>query len=139
MFIYGSSKKNLYKENEPGSFRINLGTILELEGEWEMALLDIDLPLLEKGYRPLYLTLFSNICSSSILEASQKPVFYRIYRSDFKPRKVLKITTPRYVPLNVNSLQTVNMYMLDEKGQKPSFQSGQVNCTLHLRKKNDLS
>ena len=134
IYIYGSSAKDLYEENEPDTFRINLGTTLDLEGKWEMALMDIDLPRLTTNYKPQYITLYSSVCTSSIIGAAQRPILYRFFKSDLRYTKALNITTPRYVPLNTDSLPVIDIYLLDDKGEKPSFQKGQTTCTLHLRK-----
>ena len=134
MYIYAESGTDLYKENDPSDFRIDLGSALELKGDWEVAVLDIDIPKMKKNYSPLYINLYSNICSESIMDGIQRPILYRLFKGNFRGGKALSITTPRYVPLKSNSLRTIGIYILDHKGEKPSFESGRTTCTLHLRK-----
>ena len=134
MYIYAESGKGLYKENDPADFRIDLGTTLELEGDWEIALLDIDLPTMTKDYEAMFVTLYSNICQESIEDGIQRPILYRLFKSYFRSGKALNITTPHYVPVNSQSLRTIHIYILDQRRKKPSFLPGRTTCTLHLRK-----
>ena len=135
MYIYGDSRKNIYQDNESDSFRIDLGTSLELDGKWEIAVLDIDLPTMKKEANiPMYVTLFCNVCEISCVDSSQKPVLYRMYKSDFRAGNSLRITTPRYVPISSKSLRTLDIYILDHNGEIPPFTPGVTTCTLHLRK-----
>ena len=48
MYIYAENGMGTFKDDETSNFRIDLGTTLELQGEWEIALLDIDLPTIKK-------------------------------------------------------------------------------------------
>ena len=134
MYIYAENGMGTYKDDDPANFRIDLGTTIELEGSWEMALLDIDLPTMKKGYNPIFLTLYSDVCSESIEDGVQRPVLHRVFKADFKGGKALTITTPRYVPINSKSIRNIHIYILDYRGEKPSFQQGRTTCTLHLRK-----
>lgn len=134
MYIYAESGKGLYTECEPSDFRIDLGKTIELEGKWEIALLDIDLPTLQRENTTMFLTLYSNVCTESIENGIERPILYRVFKSDFRQGKALTIATPRYVPLSQNSIRTIHIYILDHIRQKPSFRPGRTTCTLHLRK-----
>lgn len=134
MYIFAESGKGLHKENDPADFRIDLGTTLQLDGKWEIALLDIDLPTMTKKYQPMYITLFSNICSESIDDGVQRPILYRLFKSSFRSGKAWSIENPRYIPLSASSVRTIRVYLLDHRREKPSFQQGRTTCTLHLKK-----
>ena len=134
MYVYAESCKGLHEEDDPADFRVDLGTLLELDGKWEIALLDIDLPTMAKDYQPMYLTFYSNVCVESIEDGIQRPILCRLFKSNFRSGKAWSIDSPRYVPLNVNYLRTIRIYILDQRGDKPSFPQGRTTCTLHLRR-----
>ena len=137
MYLYLSNNQSdqLYSGNTASMFRIKLPTKIDVQprGEWEVAILDIDLPALSEKYSPSYITINSKICISSVFNSTMRPMLNRVYGNELLKGSPHYFDCPRYVPLSVESLEHVDIYLIDSKGITPSFKEGQVSCTLHIR------
>lgn len=137
LYLYISSKscEHLYPDNDSSNFRVRLPTVIRLQGTkpWSVALLDIDLPKPETDYKPVYIVLSSSVCAPTVYHTTLQPVLQRIYFQEIKSGKPLRFEAPRYVPVNIASLEIFDLCIFDDKGQRPSFKSGHLSCTLHLR------
>lgn len=140
MYLYLSTKKN-------GSDEIpNVKNLYELVfklpksiklapfGDWSIALVDIDLPKLEENYRPQYLVIFSSVCAPCVFQQDLKPVMQNLYYFQIRSNKPIIFENPRYVKINKEALDTIDLYITDENGDSPSFKNRTLACTLHIRK-----
>jgi len=139
LYLSSRSDLQLYPENTSASFRVRLPDPIKIpESEkWTIALLDLDLPRCESSYKPSFITIHSTLCTSSVLGPARQPVLQRVYYQDIKSGRPFRFETPRYVPLNVAFLEVLDVSLYDEQGQRPTFKTGVLNCTLHLRKTGD--
>ena len=138
MFVYISSdvdKENYFPGNTPTSFRVKLpGRVtFRPQGQWEVALLDIDLPRPIDKYNAIYITINSSICKPSPVNAILAPVLNRVYFNQINRGAPVHFDNPRYIPLCVEGLDIIDIYLTDNTGIYPSFKQGKVNGTLHFR------
>ena len=138
MFVYVSSdvdSGNYFHGNTPTSFRVKLpGRINFLpQGKWEVALLDIDLPRPLDKYNSIYVCINSSICKPSPFNSSLTPILNRVYFNQISRGAPVYFDNPRYIPLSVDSLDIIDIYLTDSSGANPSFKQGKVNGTLHFR------
>lgn len=137
MYLYLSSTQStqFFVNNSPAAFRVKLPKRLKLcsSQRWSIALLDICLPKLKSGYKPLYLTVNSSVVESSVVSMDLMPTLNRIYFQQLKKyRPLLIFEHPRYIPVTTDTMETLDIYLTDSEGNKPSFDEGELLCTLHL-------
>ena len=136
MYIYLSSNQsdNFFIGNTASGFRVKLPKTLYLHGksQWYLAILDIDLPPFSNTYKTNYITINSSICEPSTVNTSLFPILNRVYFNQLSKDNFVVFDTPRYVRLSVDVLDTIDIYLKDSTSNAPSFDEGQVSCTLHL-------
>jgi hypothetical protein len=100
-------------------------------------MLDIKTPQVQDGYKGETITVLCDICSVSYHEDDLKPVLHVINRTrrDVSAGNGINhvVTTPRYVNISAGKVEYINVYLIDETGAPPSFKSGSLRCTLHIR------
>lgn len=137
MYIYltSTSSTEFFSFNSITNFKVKLPKTLKLTpfGNFSVALLDIDLPKLQQNYSAKYITLYTSICQPSISETGLKPVLHRIYFSHFRSGKPLTFFPLKYISLNTEALDVIDLYLIDDTGRPPSFRPGQLSCTLHIK------
>lgn len=140
LYITSTTSRDIFPGNNVNKFITKLPRNLNLtpHGTYSIALLDIDLPRFQPDYTAKYITIYSSLCHPCIYNASQRPVLTRLYYSDMKIGKPFHAQYPRYVPLNTDTLDCLDIYMLDDRDLPPSFKPGQLTCTLDIRKKDGL-
>ena len=124
----------LYPQNAANNFRVQLPQTLRLDPKysWSLSVLDIDLPKFSSGYNPKYVTIETGICNLSVCRNGLSPILQRLYIDDLDKQHSITITNPRYVSLNANNFDALDIYINDHLGEPASFESGSVECTLHL-------
>ena len=134
LYLSSDTSKDIYPDNHAGSFRVKLPQTLYLGGKWTIALLDIDLPKISQNPKPHHITLQTSISTPCIYKSGLNSVIQRLYFSEVKRGLPVYITNPRYMPVSINILDTFDMFITDDKGQKVPFEPGSLECTLHLLK-----
>lgn len=138
-FLYLSSdaSKDLYRDNNTASFRVKLPSkiILDNPAKWSVALLDVDLPKTDESYKCQYITFQSSLCSPTVHNEKLQPIMERFYYTEIRAGRPIRIDRPRYVPVNMSSIDVIDVDIISDTGAHPSFKPGQANCTLHLRQK----
>lgn len=134
LYLHLTSDCNLdiFPENTANAFRVKLPQTLELNGVWTIALLDVDMPKLVEDYKPKWITLQSTLCAPSVYKTDWKPVLQRFYYYHVKKGSPLVMERPRYVLVNSRNIDFIDLFILDESGEKASFKRGHLSCTLHL-------
>ena len=136
MYLYISSEQsdNYFTDNTSTRFRVRLPKRLNLDprGGWHMAVLDLDLPRLQEGYKTAYLTINSRVCEPSFVNTALTPTLNRVYFNDVHRGCPVTFDSPRYVKVTTDVLDVLDIYLTDSKGATPSFKTGTVSCTLHL-------
>ena len=66
------------------------------------------------------------------MNSSQAPILQRMYYHQLQQKGSYIFDHPRYIPVTADSLDALSIYLLDDKGEEPSFKSGHSCCTLHI-------
>lgn len=132
--ISSSDSKNFFQTNKSDSFRVILPKALRLgdASRYEIALISIYTPSLKEECKPQYLTVnIGNVCEPSIIGECLRPLLRRVFPSALGTPK--EFTSPHYVTLTSPHISLIEIYLLDENGVAPSFNSGPLHVTLHVR------
>jgi hypothetical protein len=118
--------------NKPWNYRVKLYKPLTLNGKWEVGLLSCVLDTTDG--LPSVQFVQSPLCASLMVVGgmSQLPVVKHLVQSGND--NVWTFDPPSYVPVTQNFIETVEIYITDITGFKPSFTHGTSTCVLHLRK-----
>lgn len=140
LYITSTTSRDIFPGNNVNKFNLKLPRNLNLtpHGAYSIALLDIDLPRFHADYTAKYITIYSSLCQPCVYKDAQRPVLARLYFSDMKTGKPFHALFPRYVPLNTDSIDCLDLFILDDRDLPPSFKPGQLTCTLDIRKKDGV-
>lgn len=136
-YLYISSRDcvNIRKNNSPSDCWIQFPRAYTLEGEWVCALKEISLTC---NFKPKSTRLYlcCDILEESYVGETSLPVLKNVEIQN-KYQKLLSVefANPSYVTVNVTSLNTLRLYLLDERLQIVKFDSNDLHCVLHLKKK----
>ena len=135
-YFYLSSKDSLdvYPTNTAASFTVNLPIPLSLTGNWEIGLIDISF---NKNFtvvpKELYFCL--NVVNSSYVQGTLLKTLRRISLCNSTSNEfVTYFPVVRYVSVTLNYLNYFQVKILSENLQEAAFKSGNLYCTLHLKK-----
>ena len=135
-FLFLSCKDclDIFPENKPSNFRIQLPTPLHLGSNWECALVDISFWPEFSTTKPTELFINTDIVNVSFALETLQPTIKRITVPASLNTKVNSVF-PRldFHSVNQTIIQTFQIYITDEKGLEPSFSREELYCTLLLR------
>ena len=137
MYLSSDDSHNVFRNNKAWDFKVRLPKILQLEGEWMCAILQVALTTGNKEKQSLekHLYLCSDMCIESFVRDTQLPVMNEIVVNTTLPTRQHKVfDTPRYVHLSRVMLDEIRVYLKDGNLQSASLLQGCLNCTLHLVK-----
>jgi hypothetical protein len=132
--VASSDSSSFYGDRNKGwNYKVKLYKPLTLKGKWEVGLLscridtDNDLPALQLVQSPL--------CASLMVVGgkSHLPVLKHLLQSG-DGATIWNFDPPSYIPVTQNFIETVEIYITDIDGFRPSFTEGTSTCVLHLRK-----
>jgi hypothetical protein len=137
MYLYLGSEVNrkYFPNNRAAAFSVKLPKSVQLTpyGDWMVALADIEMPGFISGYEPKFVTIYSDICRTSIYGEGLKQVLHRIYYQDLRTNTSVVFNPLRYKGIITDSLDTIQLYLLDEQDNPPSFKNEPLFCTLHIK------
>ena len=116
IYLGSSDSQNVHPANSNTDFIIDFPTQLLLDGEWEMALLEIN-------RKNVYV--FCDWCMESIMHGYLLPVLRKV---DAEIQHIL------YMPIHRGTKNRIILYIKDESHKTPSFDNKPTTCTLLLRK-----
>ena len=126
-FLSSDDSKNYHPENSPHSFTIELPERLELNGNWEVSLSDINI----KDTFDTTLYIYSDVGEYSYVNNSMEPILRVIYPSSYTKRV---FSTRYYIPVRSKNLGRISVYIRDRNGSIPQNFLKNIELTLHLRK-----
>jgi hypothetical protein len=133
--IQSTNSIDLYPDNKPWSFRVQLNEHLYFERQYTMALSDITISNWDadkrSDCRDVYI--YSSICHPSHVGESKEPLLRRICLRGTKKERHFTFPQNYYIPIKVQDFQTLDVYIKESNGQTASFISGPVTVTLHLK------
>lgn len=134
-YIYLSSQdsRRYFPTNRASNFTVQLPEVINLEGNWEIGLVEVYFHLADDITRPhLELEIISNVCQDSIKGGEKLAILRNIFPTK---RKAQFITFPYvfYLPLRQHELNQISIYIRDLGGEEAIFLKGSVGCTLEFR------
>lgn len=136
-YLYLSSRDSLdiRKNNNPTDLYIQFPKSYTLEGRWSCALTEVTLTC---DFTPRSKRLY--ICCDIVEESYVRDTLFPVLRNieiqtRYKKLKTEEFVNPVYVPVKVKNLSTIRLYLLDEHLNPVQFQSSDLHCVLHLKKK----
>ena len=129
VYLSSSTSQEYFAANTAANFTNILPKKLELQGSWEVALLQIHYPPSSKGQ---FVKIQTDIASDVIYEDNMLPVLRRIPITT--KGKLYTPSYPFYIPVKKDHVDRISISIINDQGQFPSFTKKPVRCTLHFRK-----
>ncbi len=122
-----SDNMQLFADNRPWTFKVNLDRPLQLAGVWSVALTEITITSMhtKKQHVDSMLYVFCNICSNTLVGVQQVPILRSIYLDDVSHHSFI-FSSPYYMPIKVGMTQQIHIYLKDEHGNDAVFIDGEV-------------
>lgn len=135
-YIYASpdDSKDIHTKNNISDFVVELPSTLNLEGVWEIGLLEAEYSQnvhsdknLATGSVLGTVFLFCDLCEESFIRGKMLPVLQKLNRSrTFEP--------PNFVRMKPGGIQRFRVYMKDSEMNPVSVADWKLKCTLLFRK-----
>ena len=127
MVLRSSDDKKLFSNN-PYDFNVQLDKQIAIDGNWVVALTEIELNYIKKGTQDVYV--FSDVCVGSFVGKSERPLLRRVQVQ----KKNIIFESPYYVPVRVNELNQIRVYIKDRNDEDCSFLNKDTCITLHFKR-----
>ena len=89
---------------------------------------------INRGFHSLYV--YCSICEPQIVGDAYVPLLRTVYITGSQGDTVNKIyESPHYVPVNTDTLDTIEVNIKNDMNELVSFKTGKVICKLHFRQK----
>ena len=123
-----------FPENMPYHFRTHLQSSQYLNGNWKVALLDIQMSETGKNGRLIKDNLYihCDVCSESILDG-EKENLLRMVKSVRPGKWTQEFLHPHYITVNKSEIRDIEFYIKSKTGELLSFFKKPVTLTLHFR------
>lgn len=135
LFISSNDCSDLYPNNSPTDFIIELPNVLELHEPCVIVLneLEISGDFQKNGIKELYI--LCDICESSFVNNGMHPVLRRITTSKIKGTVLIKeYERPIEVVIKEKRISRLRIYLTDGDMKTPSFISKPLKCTLTIKR-----
>ena len=140
MVLRSSDDATLF-DNKPYDFNVQLDKQTRIEGNWVVALTEINVNYTGTAKQIKDIYVYTDVCTGSIVGKSERPLLRRVHidtNNTSKTSKTLSANivfeTPYYVPVRVKELDQIRIYIKDEKDTDCSFIDGDTCVTLHFKK-----
>ena len=128
-------------DNKAFHFHTHLSTPLNLEGNWEVALIDLFYPILHK-VSGIFFFVYTDIVDYSYVGSKQynilRPIQLRNFENNTHTVNYEAFQNPYYLPVNKQSIESIEIIVeTDEKHPEDYFfiNPGDFALTLHFRRK----
>jgi hypothetical protein len=138
LYLNSNDSTDFYPNNEPADFRTQLPRPLTLDGEWECALVSITFwPQFHTSEKPKEMY----VCLEEVGNSYALDSLYPILKRVSVPENIITKVHLNYPHLDFTTvtqtvLQSIRLYIIDNKGIPPAFMIKDLYCTLLLRRKN---
>lgn len=129
LFISSNQCDNMHPSNNITKFSVDLPTNLLLNGQWEVALIEVNFKASER--QVVYI--LADFCQESLVEGKFLPIMKRLTLK--KGLNNGSCIPPIYIPLSRTNIKTINFYILDNEGKPASLVNKTSFLTLHIRKR----
>jgi hypothetical protein len=114
-----------YPDNKANHFRVELDAPIHLDNRWMVGLCDIHM----ESTKEMDFYICSTICQESYVGSGKMALLRRIYSQS----KEAIFSNVYYIPIRLEELKTVDIYIKDNQNKCTSFVKGRVVLTLHFK------
>ena len=136
VFIQDNDSIDIFKDNIPCKFKVQLNIPSNFEGYWKVALCEISLQRNRKIKRKKSdntLFIYSNISKESIVKSGEHALLRRINQSaSFEWQYIFD--NPFYLPLKRSEFQEIEFIIKTSDDELASFLASPVFLTLHFKR-----
>lgn len=129
MVLKSTDSASTHSDNKPYNFRVRLPRSLPLTGEWTVELTEFCNDSIGR-LSDKEIFVYCSICEDTIIGECQGPLLRRIYLIDSKNQI---FSRPYRIPLRINDLTDLHIYIKDKNGGNASFLTGDSTVTLVFR------
>lgn len=131
VIIHSDGSKRYFPDNTSCHFRTHFQSILDLEGIWKVALVEINLATTTpKTKQNLYV--YSNICGESFVDG-EKENLLRVLRAQKIANWSQTFDSPFYVSVNKSEIRDIEIVIKTGKGNLASFLTDRATIVLHCK------
>ena len=128
LFLSSADSQQFFPANNQSDFRVKLDTPIVLDNHWHISLCEITFKL-KPSDTSRSLVVYSSICMPSYISNQSAPVLRRISRKGAQ-----EFVNKQYFPIGRKYIESVDVYIRNERGETPIFNDKPLELTLHLRK-----
>ena len=135
LFLNCNDSEKVHKNNSAHDFIVDLPRTYKLTGEWECGLKELT-AVLKFTPQSNCLYLCSDILSDSYVRNRTLPVLRNLeIGTRYNKLRLFTFENPIYISVKSEKLEDVRLYLRDSELQPVTFESNELNCVLHFRKK----
>ena len=128
LFLSSNDSQIFFPHNSPADFRIKLDNPIVLDAHWHVCLCEITFKL-KANDNSKSMGVYSSICRSSYIDNQAAPILRRITRKGAQ-----EFMNRQYFPIVRRYIESLDVYIRNERGEKPLFSDKPVELTLHLKR-----
>ena len=135
LFLSSQDSIDVRKNNDPSEFYIELPKPYALQGYWDCGLTEISFTT-KFTPRSKRLYLCCDLVEESYVNDTLRPILRNVeVQSRYGKLKSIEFVRPLYVKIRSQHFQKVRLYLLDESLLPVQFETNDLHCVLHLRKR----
>ena len=136
LFLSSEDSKDLYPQNTPQDFTVQLPERIQLTGEWTLALVEIEYPTSFSRNPPASLWFEVDLCETSIVGDRKLPVLRRLPVTSIPNNETKRLTFDPllHLPIRQYDFDKVHIHIKEPTGLPASFADGLSSCTLQFLK-----
>ena len=132
LYLSSSDSSSIHTSNIWYDFTVELPQPINLKGIWECALVEFQITTSTRGDQAFCVC--TNICQESCVGEAQLPILRRLSWVEKKKEAGFDFPRPHYLGVKLSTLKRIRVYITGLQGSVKADKSGQVTCTLHLRR-----
>jgi len=135
LYLSSEDSKDLYPNNKPSSFVVQLPKTICLKGMWMCALCEVQYNHeAARSHENIYIC--SDLCEGSIVGKRMFPVLRQVFTKGKKSRRLTQEQYSQlyYVKVTKEEFNTITIHIKDRNGDEVSFLTQELNCILHFKK-----
>ena len=136
VYLQDSDSIQIFKDNMPYKFQVQINHPLTFEGYWKVALTEVCLqrnPKMRAKKTENTLFIYSDVCKESIVKGGEYGLLRRI-DSNTKSGWQYIFDSPIYLPLKKTEFQELEVSIKTEDNEFASFLTSPVYLTLHFKR-----
>ena len=132
IYVQSDESDDYFSNNDIFKFKVHLNTPLTLQGFWKVALVEFHVREKAKTKADEALYVYTDICKESIVHGEEKALLRRLQKNK-KSEWDHVIQSPYYLPVKKKELREFEIHIKREDGSVPTYLTGSVNLTLHVK------